>query len=200
MPLPTRILMGSSTWLVSNWYYVLAGLVAAIVGLILFFRTERGKYTGDWLRLNTPVVGNMYHKACLARSLRTLGTMITAGVSVLDAIRIAEDVVQNRRFAKVFQNTYSRLERGDQLSHALLNAPYIPRPIWQMVSAGERTGQLGPVMDRVSNICDSDLRHAIRAMTQFIEPALILVMGVIIGGIALAVLLPIFQISKVMTQ
>jgi type IV pilus assembly protein PilC len=147
-----------------------------------------------------PVIGRMFRKACIARSLRTLGAMISAGVSLLDAVLITRDVVGNRVFWNIFSEAHYRLERGDQLSQALLDAPYLPRPVWQMLHAGERTGQLGPAMERVADLCESDLKHSIRATTQFIEPAMIVVMGAIIGTIALAMLLPIFQISRVMAQ
>jgi len=126
--------------------------------------------------------------------------MINAGVSVLDAVQITREVVGNRLFRDVFEEVHHRLEQGQQLSQALVDAPYFPRPIWQMLNAGERTGHLGASMERVADLCESDLRHTIRTATQFIEPAMIVVMGIVIGTIALAMLLPIFQISKVMTQ
>ncbi|MEP0844163.1 MAG: type II secretion system F family protein, partial [Phycisphaerae bacterium] len=154
----------------------------------------------DWLRLNLPIIGPMYRKACLARALRTLGAMITAGVSVLEAVLITRDVVGNRVFGRIFERAHGRLEQGEQLSATLHGAAYVPRPVWQMLHAGERSGQLGPVMDKVADLCEADLQHAIKTMTQFIEPVMIVVMGTVIGGIALAVLLPIFQMSKVMTQ
>lgn len=199
LPLPTRILLGTSNWMVAHWLWLLLGTLTVVIGAVFYFRSERGKWTGDWLRLHLPVIGPMYRKACLARSLRTLGAMITAGVSVLDAVTIARDVVGNRLFGRMFEDAYHKLERGEQLSAALQGATYMPRTTWQMLNAGERSGQLGPVMDRVADLCEADLQHAIRTMTQFIEPVMIVIMGTIIGGIALAVLLPIFQMSKVMT-
>ena len=200
LPLPTRMLMGISEWMVGNWLYLVVGLTLAVIGTIYFFRSRRGGYTADWLRLNVPLLGGMFRRACLARSLRTLGSMISAGVSVLEAVLITQDVVGNRLFRRVFEDVHRRLEQGEQLSQALLDAPYFPRPIWQMIHAGERTGHLGPAMERVADLCESDLKHTIRTATQFIEPAMIVVMGLIIGTIALAMLLPIFQISRVMTQ
>ena len=200
LPTATRVLMGISDGLVDHWTLLLGGAVAIAVGLTLFFRSSRGGYTGDWLRLNLPLIGPMFRKACLARSLRTLGTMIASGVSVLEAVQITRDVVGNRPFARTFDRLRDRLERGEQLSQALLDADYFPRPVWQMLNAGERTGQLAPAMIRVADFCEADMNHAIRSVTQFIEPATIVVMGLIVGGIALAMLMPIFQISKVMAQ
>ncbi len=200
LPLPTRVVLGISEWTSGHWIHLLVGMILAGVGTVMFFRSPRGRITGDWLRLNLPLIGRMFRWACLARSLRTLGTMISAGVSVLDAVHITRDVVGNRLFARTFDEVYHRLEQGDQLSDALLDAPYFPRPVWQMLRAGERTGKLGPAMQRISDFCEQDLRTSIVAVTQFIEPAMIVIMGIMVGGIALAVLLPIFQISKVMAH
>jgi len=200
LPLPTQLLLDTSQWIISHWGYLLCVIIFVMTGTILFFRTPRGRYTADWLRLNMPVLKHMFRMACIARALRTLGAMISAGVSVLEAVLITRDVVGNRLFGQVFEHAHDRLEQGEQLSQSLLEAPYIPRSIWQMLSAGERTGQLGPAMERVADMCETDLKHSVRMVTQFIEPAMILIMGIIIGGIALAMLLPIFQISKVMTQ
>lgn len=200
LPLPTRILMGVSEGIVGHWLSAGIALFVIIVSVILFFRTARGHRTGDWLRLNAPVFGNMFHKSCLARALRTLGSLIAAGVSVLDAVLITRDIVGNQIFGEMFEEAHRRLERGEQLSQALSDAPYLPRPVWQMINAGERTGQLGPAMDRVADICETDLNHTIRTLTQFIEPTMIAIVGFLIGGIALAMLLPIFQISKIMAQ
>jgi type IV pilus assembly protein PilC len=200
LPLPTRILMGTSDWIVTHWMWLIAGIVVAIISGLVYFRSDRGRYTADWLRLNIPVIGPMFRKACLARMLRTLGAMIAAGVSVLDAVLITRDVVGNRLFGDSLEKAHDRLERGEQLSQALQDAPYLPRPIWQMLHAGERSGQLGPAMERVAALCESDLATGVRTMTQFIEPAMIVVVGAMVGGIAIAMLLPIFQISKIMAH
>ena len=200
LPLPTLILMDTSEWVTAHLAYLSTGAVLLVAGAYVFFRTENGGYVSDWIRLNIPVLGNMFRKAYLTRTLRTLGTMLSSGVSMLEAVLITRDVVGNRLFGDVLTNVHHRLERGEQLTAALLDAPYFPRAVWQMLSAGERTGQLGPVMNKVADLSESDLKNAIRTATQFIEPAMIVIMGTIIGGIAIAMLLPIFQISKVMTQ
>ncbi|GMU23783.1 MAG: pilus assembly protein PilC [Phycisphaerae bacterium] len=200
LPLPTRILMTTSDWMIAHWWHLLVGAAILVSGLIVYRRTPHGRYTADWLKLNAPVIGTMFRKACLARALRTLGAMITAGVSVLEAVLITRDVVDNRPFGEIFESAHRKLEHGEQLSGALLDAPYLPRPVWQMIRAGERSGQVGPVMDRVADLCESDLQHTIRSLTQFIEPVMIVVMGLVIGGIALAVLLPVFQMSKIMAH
>mgnify|MGYP002622731729 CR=1 FL=1 len=200
LPLPTLVLMTASDWATSNLLMLSGGTLAAVAGLYFYFRSEGGQRTADWLRLNMPVFSKMFQQAYLARALRTLGTMIVSGVSVLEAVLITRDVVGNRLFGQIFEEAHAKLQRGEQLAQALNGAPYIPRPVWQMLHAGERTGQLGESMGKVADIAESDLETTIKTMTQFIEPAMIVIMGSIIGGVATAMLLPIFQISKVMAQ
>lgn len=200
LPLPTLILMDTSAWITDNLKILALSVVLAVAAVVIYFRTDPGRYAGDWIRIRLPVVGSMFRKAYLTRTLRTLGTMLSSGVSMLEAVTITRDVVGNRLYGDVLADVHRRLERGEQLTQALLDAPYFPRTVWQMLSAGERTGQLGPVMNKVADLAESDLKNAIRTATQFIEPAMIVIMGSIIGGIAIAMLLPIFQISKVMTQ
>jgi type IV pilus assembly protein PilC len=192
--------MGTSSFMVTHWVGLLIATLAISLGSAIFFHSARGRLAADWLRLHAPVLGNLYRQACLTRALRTLGSMITAGVSMLEAVLITRDVVGNQVFGRILVDAHRRLQHGDQLSHALLGAPYVPRPVWQMLQAGERTGNLGPAMDRICDLCEADLKRTIHTMTQFIEPLMIVVVGTIVGGIALAMLLPIFQISRIMAS
>ncbi len=200
LPLPTRMLMGTSEWIIGHWMWLLAAAALCVAGTLVFLRIPRGRRTADWLRLHTPILGPLFRAACVTRALRTLSAMIAAGVSVLDAMLITRDVVGNSMWSDMLEEAHHRLEHGEQLSQSLLDAPYIPRPVWQMIQAGERTGQLAPAMDRVADICEKDLKENIRTLTQFIEPAMILFVGALVGGIALGMLLPIFQISRIMAQ
>lgn len=200
LPLPTLILMDTSAWITDHLRFLSLGTLLVGIGAFVYFKTANGRYAGDWLRLHIPVLGKMYRQSYLTRTLRTLGTMLSSGVSMLEAVLITRDVVGNRLYGEVLTDVHRRLERGEQLTQALLDAPFFPRAVWQMLTAGERTGQLGPVMNKVADLAESDLKNAIRTATQLIEPTMIVIMGSIIGGIAIAMLLPIFQISKVITQ
>ncbi len=200
LPLPTRVIMAISAWVSTHLLHLGIGTVVLSLGIALFFRTSRGRVTGDWIRLNLPLLGPMFRKACLTRALRSLGAMINGGVSVLEAVVITRDVVGNHQFGRVFDDVHRRLQQGEQLTQALFDSPFFPRSVWQMLHAGERTGQLGNTMEKVADFCEADLKSTIRTTTQFIEPAMIVIMGIVIGGIAIAMLLPIFQISRIMTQ
>jgi len=200
LPAPTRFLLGLSSFMSGYWYVILAVLGASATVSWLLLRRPQGKVFLDTVRLKLPVLGPMFRKACLARSLRTLATMVASGVSMLDALGIAAEVAGNVHYDRIWRNLCERLKSGASLSEEMSRVPLIPTCVSQMVAAGERTGQLATVLDRVSGFCEEDLDTAVRTATSFIEPAMIVVMGLVVGGIALALLLPVFSLSKVVAS
>jgi type IV pilus assembly protein PilC len=123
--------------------------------------------------------------------------MTSAGVSVLDMLAITAQIADNSLYAGLWKRMADGVEQGSSLSDQMFQERLVPRTITQMISAGERTGRLAVVMDRVAGFCESDLRIAVKTVTTMIEPGMIVVMGMVIGAIALALLLPIFSISRV---
>ncbi|MCJ7545186.1 MAG: type II secretion system F family protein [Phycisphaerae bacterium] len=200
LPLPTRMLLGVSSFLIHYWPLVLLGLVGAIAGIYAWAGTPEGRRAIDKVRLTLPVLGPMTRKACLARSLRTMATMVSTGVSMLEGLNLTAEVAGNSLYREVWTNVAEKVEQGATLSEELRQHPLIPRPITTMVAAGEHTGQLGPVMNRAAAFCENDLKIAIKTVTDMIEPAMIIVMGFIVGGIAISLLLPIFSVSKLMAR
>ena len=200
LPLPTRILLGLSHGLVAYWPFIVGGLVAAVVGGVMYFRQPAGKALLDKARINVPLFGRMYRKAYLARSLRTMATMVTTGVGILEGLDITAQVAGNAEYARVWRGLAERVKEGGTLSDNLFECSLVPPTIAQMVDAGERTGKLGMVMNRVAAYCEADLKVAVKAMTSMIEPVMIIVMGLLVGGIAMALLLPVFSLSKVVSH
>ena len=200
LPLPTRALLGVSGALVSYWPFILVGLAGAGVGAYFYFRSPNGKILLDGIRIHLPVLGSMYRKAYLARSLRTMATMVSTGVEILEGLEIAGRVAGNYYYSKIWLDVSKSVKEGSTLSDELGRCSLVPATITQMISAGERTGRLSMVMNRVAKFCEDDLRIAVKTVTSMIEPAMIIVMGVVIGGIAMALLLPIFSISKVVAH
>jgi type IV pilus assembly protein PilC len=200
LPLPTRILMGTSSFMLRFWPLLLVVVGAAVAAIIAWARTEKGGRVFDKIRISLPVLGPMTRKACLARSLRTMATMVSTGVSMLEGLALTAEVAGNRFYRDVWTAIAERIEEGATLSAELSKHELIPRPITQMVMAGEHTGQLGLVMNRAAGFCENDLKVAVKTVTDIIEPVMIIVMGLIIGSIAISLLLPVFSISKIMTQ
>jgi len=200
LPAPTRALLAISHGLITYWPFIVMGVTAACVGLFLYLRSPGGRIVTDSLRIRIPLIGGMYRKAYLARSLRTMATMVSGGVSMLEGLGITSRVAGNHYYAQIWSDLAERVKEGSTLSEPLYSCPLVPRTIAQMIAAGEQTGQLGKVMNRVAHFCEEDLKVAVKTMTQMIEPLMIIVMGLVIGGIAIALLLPVFRISKIITQ
>jgi type IV pilus assembly protein PilC len=124
--------------------------------------------------------------------------MIQAGVSMLDSVRLTSGVCGSPKYESMWKEVNERLERGQQLSESLADYKQVPKAINKMLGAGERSGKLGTVMENVSSFCEAELSVAIKTMTSLLEPAIVMFLGVVVGGLVLALLLPIFTISKAM--
>ena len=146
-----------------------------------------------------PVIGPLFNKLYITRACRTMGTMIAAGVPILDMVSISRNVTHNRLFQNLWDDVDEKLRRGSQLSDALFASPLIPRGVSQMVYSGEKSGRLGPVMEKIAEFTETEFDEQVKVSTQFIEPALIGAMGIIVGFVAIALLLPIFTIGRVVS-
>ncbi|NLW87355.1 MAG: type II secretion system F family protein [Planctomycetes bacterium] len=200
LPAPTRFLLGLSNSLVTYWPLILGVLAVVIGGGVYYFRTSGGRLIADKLRLTLPLFGGMYRKASLARSLRTMATMVSTGVSMLDGLLITAQSSGNLLYEKLWLDLCDSVKEGSSLSDELAKCDLVPRTITQMISAGERTGRLGDVMVRIAVFCEDDLKVAVKTITTMIEPVMIIVMGLLVGGIAMALLLPVFSVSKIMAK
>ncbi|HVX84626.1 MAG TPA: type II secretion system F family protein [Phycisphaerae bacterium] len=200
LPMPTQVLMAVSHSLIAYWYLWILGIAAISTASYFFFSTPTGKRTADSIKLKTPIFGPMFHKLYLSRSLSTMGTMISSGVQLLDCLGIVKDVSGNIHYQDMWEDVRTKVQNGAQLSEPLLKSPLMPKSIAQMISSGEKTGELPNVLNRISSYMEEDLRTAIKTATQFIEPVMIGLMGMLIGGVAIAMLMPILTISKVMAQ
>ncbi|HWL94663.1 MAG TPA: type II secretion system F family protein [Phycisphaerae bacterium] len=198
LPKLTKWLLGFADLMSSYGLYVLGASILACGGAWYYFRTPAGRWRADGLRLGMPLVGKLFHKSTLARSLRTLGTMIQSGVSMLDSVTLTTQASGSLHYEQMWTTVRERIERGQQISEALADSPHIPKSVIKMLGAGERSGRLGTVMDRVANFCEAEMNVAIKTLTSLIEPAIVMFLGVVVGGLVLAMLLPIFSISKVM--
>ncbi len=196
LPTPTLILMAVTDWLVAYWIFVLGGLALGTGLMVWFFRSNVTRPWADRVKLRIPLIGKILWKSYITSALRTLGVLVESGVSMLDAVAITGALSNNYHFERLWSDVAVRLHRGDQLSTPLADSALMPRPVVQMIAAGEKSGRLGPVLIRLCDFLDEELRTTIKTVTQLIEPIMIAVMGAVVGGIAIALLLPILTISK----
>lgn len=199
LPKPTQILISVSQFLVSNGYWLVPSAVLLIGGAWVFSRRPGGRVVTSWLRINSPIIGPMYRKGYITTTMRTMGTLIESGVSMLETIAITRSIVDNHYYEQLFDRVDEQLRKGNLLSDSLKGSDLFPHSVVQMILAGERAGQMGPVMNRVADFCEKDLNSAIKTATTLIEPLLVVFMGVFIGGVVMALLLPIFSLSRVIS-
>jgi type IV pilus assembly protein PilC len=200
LPVPTKVLMAISGFVVHQWPWLLMGIAGAVFGGIAFFSTQPGKRAFDFVQLNVPLLGGLFHKVYLARGLRMIGTMAGAGISLVDGVKTAHDLVANTYYQDLWQNVSLQIQAGKQLSEPLFQSRLVPKPIAQMLHSAEKGGKLAQVMEQVATFSEQELKEKIAELTKYIEPIMITVMGAIIGGVAMALMLPIFTISKVMAK
>jgi len=196
LPKPTQVVLAISNFLRDYGVYVGVGAVALGIGTFMFVRTPRGRHVADWLRIHTPVFGKMYTKYYLTRAMRTLGTLLTAGVPLVEAIKIVRGVTNNTLWDRLWRDMMQNLTEGGTLAEVVQNTSLIQASVGQMIAAGERSGRLPEVLARIAESAEDELDEAIKTGTQLIEPIMIVVMGSLIGGMAIALLLPIFTISS----
>lgn len=197
LPWPTVFLMGASSWMMSYWWTLVLGLIALIVGFILFVKTEFGLFWWDGLKLKLPLFSRMFRALYVSRSLHTMGELLNAGVPMLDTLAITGDITGNLLFKKMWRNVYSAVKQGKKVQSQLNKSTLLPKSVIQMVGAGEESGRLGEVLAEISEYYTTALRDAIRAVTGLIEPIMIILMGGIVGFIAMAIILPIFKMSAI---
>jgi type IV pilus assembly protein PilC len=197
LPVPTQMLLGMSGSLMNNWHLWLGSVIMAVAGVYFTLGTPGGQRLLDYIKINTPIIGPLFNKLYLTRGCRTMGTMVTAGVPVLDMIEIVREVTNNALYEDLWDDADNRLRQGSQLSDALFDSPLIPRAVAQMIYSGERSGRIGDVMERIAEYTESEFDNQIKTTTSMIEPAMTAAMGAIIGFVAIAMLLPIFSVGKV---
>jgi len=196
LPKMTRMVMGVSDVLLHYWYFWLSGAVLLTVGFCWGRRTPMGRQMLDWAKIRTPILGPMFRKVAISRSLRTLGTMLASGVPMLDSLRLSAEVAGNYHYEQLWNRVLDQVTGGKRICDVLVASPLFPRVLVQMIAAGEETGQLDMILQRVSNYYDQEVEMAIKTATSMIEPLMISLMGVVVGGIGMALLLPIFSLSR----
>jgi type IV pilus assembly protein PilC len=174
----------------------LIAIAAAIGGFIYGRRTDYGWQLWDSVKITLPLIGPMTRKVVISRSVRTLGTMLGSGIPTLDALKLAGEVSGNWHYEKMWQDVGRQVTEGRQICEALQGHRLFPPMLVQMISAGEQSGKLAQVLQRVSNYYEQEVETSLKAVTSVIEPIMITVMGAVVGTIGLALLLPIFSLSK----
>jgi type IV pilus assembly protein PilC len=199
MPWPTIFLMNLSEFMVQWWWAVLLGLFTAVLGVFFATKTDTGGWWFDQLKLKVPIFSKMFRALYISRSLHTMGELVNAGVPMLDTLAITGEISGNRMYRRLWKQVYSSVKQGKKITHPLMKSTLLPKAVTQMIGAGEESGKLGEVIEEVSDYYAKQLRETIKTVTSMIEPIMIVIMGSVVGFIAMAIILPIFKLSTLVS-
>src|SRR5881409_2330745 len=197
LPAPTQFLINVSDIVKHYLVLILIAGAGGVYGWLYFIKTPVGRQFWDGRRIKLPVFGGIAHKICLARFTRTLASLIRSGVPILEVLQIVSQTVGNVVMEKAIQVAGGDIERGESISYALSKHPVFPTMIIRMVTAGEQTGKIDAMLERISDFLDDEIETTLGGLTSLIEPLLIVFLGVTVGGIAVCMFLPIFKMSEI---
>lgn len=193
LPTPTRIVMGISDFLQHYIFLLMAAAVGAVVALSSYYKTENGKLAIDTIKLKLPVFGDLERKSSIARFSQTLSTLLNSGVTILDALDITAKTAGNKVLEKGIFRTLEKITGGLNIADPLKETGVFPPMVIHMIAVGEKTGDLAEMLKKISVFYEEEVNAAVDALTSIIEPVMIVVMGVVIGGILIAMYLPMFD-------
>lgn len=196
LPWPTIVVMTICGFMERFWWLVLLVVAGVVALFVRYVRTTDGRLHFDTQILRIPVVGNVIQKYQMAQFARVLGTLLDNGVPVLSGLRITVSTLTNTVIAGEVEQVHGRVAEGDSISASLEQCPHFPPMVISMFAVGEESGRLGPVTKRMAEAYDNEVDRAVKAMTALLEPVMIVIMGIIIGFLVIAMLLPMLTLSS----
>jgi len=197
LPIYTEILIGLSAFLRDYWWIVLFILFLAYLLFNMWVRTEKGHYLFDKFKLSVPVLGTLNQKVAVSRFAKTLSTLLSGGVNILEALRIARFVLGNKVYEKTVSTAADEIEEGKSIADSLSRSGHFPPIVTHMISIGEKTGELESMLENVAQGYDEEVENALEALTSLLEPIMIVVMGGIVGFVVLSILVPMMEMTNI---
>jgi type IV pilus assembly protein PilC len=196
LPTPTKALVWLSGFLRTGWTIYVPVLLALAGAFWWWSRSTAGRIMIDTMKLRTPVLGHMFRCLYLVRFSSTMATLLAAGVSLVDVVRICKDVTGNVHYTRLWVLLEERISKGQEIAPTFREFDFVPRNVVAMIASGEKSGRLPEVLEHAAHAAEEDLDIAVKSTTSLVEPIMIVGMGAVVGGIASAMLLPIFNMSK----
>ncbi len=196
LPLPTRIVIGMSDFLINYWWLLILMIGGAVYGIRQYYATSDGRKKIDQMMLNAPVLGDLLRKSAVSRFTRTLGTLISSGVSILDGLEITAKTAGNRVIHDAVMESRNSIAGGETIAGPLEKSKVFPPMVISMIAVGEQTGGLDEMLSKIADFYDEEVDVAVSALLSLMEPMMIVVLGVIVGGMVVAMYLPIFDMMN----
>jgi type IV pilus assembly protein PilC len=196
LPGPTQLVIDISNFFQSFWYFLLGGLVGGVIALKRYYGTTNGRVVIDRLLLKTPIIGDLIRKASVAKFTRTLGTLITSGVPLLEGLSICAKTSGNKVIEEALMHARISISGGKTISEPLAKSQVFPKMVTHMIAVGESTGALDAMLGKIADFYEDEVDQAVAALTSLLEPMMMVVLGTIIGFIVIAMYLPIFTMAQ----
>lgn len=196
LPYPTQVVVDMSTWLQHYILHLIVGIIAVVVGFTAFYRNPRGRELFDKGILHVPLIGDVLRKVAVARFTRTLGTMISSGVPILDALDVTAKTAGNRTVEKGIYYVKAKISEGKNIAGPLSDTKVFPSMVVQMIGVGEATGAMDQMLAKIADFYDDEVDNSVANLTALIEPILMVFLGGVCGGFLLAMYLPIFTMAN----
>ncbi|MCX5679066.1 MAG: type II secretion system F family protein [Candidatus Omnitrophica bacterium] len=196
LPTPTLIVYNAGLVVKHYWYLLIVGFAAAAVGIKFYASTKKGAYLVDMMKLRLPIIGPLYKKVTIARFSRTLSTLLSSGVPILESLDITREVAGNEVLAQAIINIRTYVEKGERMAEPMRVSEEFPPDVIQMVSVGEETGNLDDMLNKIADFYDMTVNYAVKKLTTVIEPIFLVILGGMVGLIMASMLMPIFDMVK----
>ena len=194
LPLPTRMLMSLSVIFTTYWYLAVGGTIGLVYGFKRWIATDRGRSRFDAIKLKVPIFGKLIHKTALARFSHTMAALTRTGVPILMAMDIVAETSGNAVVARAVHSVQASVKEGESIAEPLSNHPVFPPMVVQMMAVGEETGALDIMLEKLGDFYDREVKVMVEGLTSLIEPLLVVILGATVGGMLLALYLPIFNV------
>lgn len=195
LPMSTKLVIGVSDFLSSFWWVLVLAVIGVIVGYKYYVKTPQGKRNVDFLLLRLPIFGKLFQLIYLVRFARTLNTLIVGGVTILNSLKITSEVVNNRIYQELIDETIKEVEDGNSISTIFVTSSVMPKMVSQMLNIGEKTGKIDVILERITDFYGREINNMVANLMTLMEPIIMVVMGVAVGIMVAAIILPMYNLA-----
>lgn len=196
LPMATKVLIAVSDFMRNSWYILLVGLGLLIFGFRYYIKQPLGRAQFDYVLLKLPIFGNLFQKIYLVRFTRSMNTLILGGVTMVDSLKVSAEIVDNDIYKKLIEETIKEVEEGNTISGVFVNNSFVPKMVSQMIGVGEKTGKIDIVLGRISDFYTREINNLIANLMSLLEPIIMVVIGVAVGGMVVAVIMPMYNLAS----
>jgi type IV pilus assembly protein PilC len=196
LPVPTQVCIDISNWFVAYWYLLVIGSVAIVMSISFYYKTPHGRMNIDRILLRMPVIGDLLRKVAVARFSQNMALLLSSGVPILDGLAITGKTAGNKVVEKAILESRVSISQGKTVAEPLRESKIFPPLVCQMVAVGESTGGLDAMLKKVAELYEEEVDDAVANLTAMMEPMIMVVLGVVLGGLVIAMYLPIFQMGS----